>query len=194
MSEFKLVLASTSPYRRELLQRFGVPFDCVAPQTVEFRRPGERAADMVMRLAREKAAAVAARLDSGLVIGADQCAELQGVVLGKPGSFDAAVSQLAAASGHKVRFLTAACVHDAASGSVSEVLDETIVTFRQLQREEIQRYVDREQPLDCAGSFKSEGLGITLFERIDNRDPTALMGLPLVALAGLLRDAGLQLP
>lgn len=194
MSEFKLILASTSPYRRELLGRLGVPFDAIAPGTDEIRRAGESPADMVTRLAREKAAAVASRLDTGLVIGSDQCAVLSGVVLGKPGSYDKAVSQLMAASGKTVRFLTAVCLHDAASDQVRDALDETVVRFRDLTEAEIRRYVDREQPLDCAGSFKSEGLGITLFEKIDNRDPTALMGLPLIATAGLLREAGVALP
>lgn len=192
--EFKLILASTSPYRRELLSRLGIPFDVAAPGTDETRHPGEDPKAMVARLAREKAAAVATKTGIGLVIGSDQCAVLGGVVLGKPGSHDKAVSQIAAASGHSVRFLTAVCLHDAASGQVREALDETVVKFRKLTEAEIRRYVDREQPLDCAGSFKSEGLGITLFERIENRDPTALMGLPLIALAGLLRDAGLALP
>lgn len=192
--ESKLILASTSPYRRELLSRLGVPFDVAAPGTEEGRRPGEDPKAMVARLAREKAAAVAAKNDRGLVIGSDQCAVLGDIVLGKPGSYDKAVSQIAAASGHSVRFLTAVCLHDAVSGQVREALDETVVKFRKLDDVEIRRYVDREQPLDCAGSFKSEGLGITLFERIENRDPTALMGLPLIALSGLLRDAGLTLP
>lgn len=192
--EFNLILASTSLYRRELLSRLGVPFDVAAPGTDETRHPGEDPKAMVARLAREKAAAVATKTGDGLVIGSDQCAVLGGVVLGKPGSYDKAVSQIAAASGHSVRFLTAVCLHDAASGNIREALDETVVKFRKLDDAEIRRYVDREQPLDCAGSFKSEGLGITLFERIENRDPTALMGLPLIALAGLLRDAGLTLP
>lgn len=190
----RLVLASTSRYRRELLGRLGVPFDVAAPGTNEFRHPGEDPKKMVSRLARDKAAAVASNQEDALVIGSDQCAVLGGHVLGKPGSFDKAVSQIAATSGHTVRFLTAVCVHEAASGRIREALDETTVKFRKLDDAEIRRYVDREQPLDCAGSFKSEGLGITLFEYIENRDPTALMGLPLIALAGLLRDAGLVLP
>lgn len=194
MYGFKLVLASTSPYRRELLQRLGIPFDVAAPGTAESRLPGEDPAAMVSRLAREKAAAIAAKLDSGLVIGSDQCAVLGGHVLGKPGSFDKAVSQLMAVSGHTVRFLTAVCLHDATSGKTREALDETIVRFRKVEEAEVRRYVEREQPLDCAGSFKSEGLGITLFERVENQDPTALMGLPLIALANLLREAGLLLP
>jgi septum formation protein len=194
VSEFKLVLASTSPYRRELLARFGLPFGAVAPGVEEIRRPDENAEAMVVRLAREKAAAVAARLKTGLIIGSDQCAVLDGRILGKLGSAGNACAQLAAASGQRVRFLTAVCVLDAASGKVREALDETTVTFRALDDATIRRYVEREQPLDCAGSFKSEGLGITLFERIENNDPSALMGLPLIALARLLRNAGMKLP
>ena len=194
MTEFKLVLASTSPYRRQLLARLGVPFDVAAPGIVEERRPGEPPAAMVARLAREKAAAVATTSPNSLVIGSDQCAVLAGHVLGKPGSVDKAVSQLTAASGRSVRFLTAVCLHDARSGEVNESLDETVVKFRRLDEAEIRRYVEREMPLDCAGSFKSEGLGITLFERIENQDPSALMGLPLIAVARLLRKAGAVLP
>lgn len=194
MTATRLVLASTSPYRRELLGRLKIPFDAVAPGTEETRQPGEEAAAMVARLARAKAQAVAASMDQGLVLGSDQCAVLAGVILGKPGDYEKAVSQLAAASGKTVRFLTAVCLIDAASGVAREALDETVVRFRRLSEAEIRRYVDREQPLDCAGSFKSESLGITLFEKIDNHDPSALMGLPLIATANLLREAGLQLP
>lgn len=194
VSHITLVLASTSPYRRELLRRLGIPFDVAAPGIHEERHAGESARAMVARLAREKAGAVAAQHDSGLVIGSDQCAVLGDTVLGKPGSVERAVSQLAAASGHTVRFLTSVCVHDAATGAVTDALDETAVTFRTLTETEIRRYVEREQPLDCAGSFKAEGLGIALFERIENLDPTALTGLPLIALARLLRAAGLPLP
>jgi septum formation protein len=189
-----LVLASTSPYRRELLARLGLPFDIAKPGVDEQRHPDETPEAMVRRLAAEKAAAVAAELPQGLVIGSDQCAVLDGKVLGKPGDRTNAIAQLTAASGRIVRFLTAVCVRDAATGIERQALDETVVTFRRLHDAEIQRYVERERPLDCAGSFKSEGLGITLFERIENRDPTALVGLPLIALARLLRDAGLHLP
>lgn len=189
-----IILASTSPYRRELLERLGIDFTQEAPETDETRETGESAAGMVMRLARSKAAAVAARHDAGLVIGSDQCAVRDSEILGKPGSRDKALEQLRAASGQRVRFLTAVCVMDAANGKARSHMDETVATFRELDDDALHRYIDAEQPLDCAGSFKSEGLGITLFEKIENEDPTALMGLPLIALARLLREAGLQLP
>lgn len=189
-----LVLASTSPYRRELLARLAIPFDVASPGVNESRLPGEAAPDMVRRLARAKAEAVARQRREGLVIGSDQAAVLGGLVLGKPGDFEKAVSQLEAASGKTVRFLTAVCVMDAANSRVEEALDETVVRFRTLSRSEIERYVDREQPLDCAGSFKVEGLGISLFERVQNDDPTGLQGLPLISTARLLRSFGVNLP
>lgn len=189
-----IILASTSPYRRELLGRIGVDFVQEAPGTDEQHHPGESPADMVSRLAREKAQAVAARHKTGIVIGSDQCAVRDGIILGKPGSVENAVQQLEAASGKTVRFLTAVCLVDAANGEIREYLDETVVKFRELGSAEIHRYIDREQPLDCAGSFKSEALGITLFDRIDSSDPTALMGLPLIAVCRMLRHAGVILP
>ncbi|MDX1443190.1 MAG: nucleoside triphosphate pyrophosphatase [Gammaproteobacteria bacterium] len=189
-----IILASTSPYRRELLERIGIEFAQEAPETDETRVEGESAAEMVMRLAKAKAAAVAARHDSGLVIGSDQCAVRDHEVLGKPHTEENALQQLRAASGKRVRFLTAVCVIDAASGTTREHMDETVVSFRELDDASLKRYIAAEQPLDCAGSFKSEALGITLFERIENEDPSALMGLPLIATARLLREFGLQLP
>ena len=189
-----IILASTSPYRRQLLERLGIDFAQEAPGIDETRHADEAAVEMVMRLAREKAAGVAARHEEGLVIGSDQCAVLDQDILGKPGSEERALQQLRAASGKRVRFLTAVCVVDAASGKAQEHLDETVVTFRELDDDSLRRYIAAEQPLDCAGSFKSEALGITLFERIENEDPSALMGLPLIAVARLLRQAGMQLP
>jgi len=189
-----LVLASTSPYRRELLTRLGIPFDVATPRVDEGRLAGETAEAMVSRLAQAKAEAVARGLGKGLVIGSDQAAVLGGVVLGKPGNYDTAVSQLEAAAGRTVRFLTAVCVVDAATSRQEQALDETLVRFRDLDRAEIERYVEREQPFDCAGSFKVEGLGISLFESVQNNDPTGLQGLPLIATARLLRSFGLQLP
>lgn len=192
--ERNIILASTSPYRRELLARLSVDFTQEAPDTDEQQHPGESPIDMVSRLAREKAQAVAARHKLGLVIGSDQCAVRDNVILGKPGNVENAVQQLQAASGKPVRFLTAVCLVDAATGAIREALDETVVQFRELDTAEIHRYIDREQPLDCAGSFKSEALGITLFERIDNSDPSALMGLPLIAVCRMLREAGVIMP
>lgn len=189
-----LILASSSPYRRELLARLGLPFQHHSPDIDESRHPGESAEDMVRRLAREKAQAVADAFGPGLVLGSDQCAVRGTEILGKPGDTETAVAQLAAASGKEVIFLTAVCVLDASSGVKREDLDETRVRFRELEENEIRRYLARENALDCAGSFKSEGLGITLFEAIENRDPTALMGLPLIATARILREFGYELP
>jgi septum formation protein len=188
-----LLLASTSRYRRELLERLGLPFDCIAPDVDESQHGGETAESTACRLASAKARAVAARMPGALVIGADQTASLSGRVLGKPGSRERAREQLAACSGQLVLFHTAVCLLDA-TGHETGALDTTVVQFRTLTGEEIDRYLDVEQPFDCAGSFKAEALGIALFERIDSQDPTALIGLPLIRTAALLRAAGFKLP
>ena len=190
----RLVLGSTSGYRAELLSRLGLEFEQRAPGTEETELPGEMPAVRAIRLATAKATAAGASLDGALVIGSDQVAELDGVLLEKPGSVERAHAQLNACSGRMVAFHTAVCVLDTDSGRHYPHTDLTLVHFRHLQPEEISRYIEREQPLDCAGSFKCEGLGISLFERIDNSDPTALIGLPLIALARLLRDAGMAVP
>lgn len=187
-----LVLASTSRYRKELLQRFGLPFECARPDVDEAQRPGESPADMAQRLALDKAAAVAAKHPGHWVIGSDQAAELNGLALGKPGSVAAAQAQLAAMSGKTVSFHTAICLTN--GQDAFHASDLTQVSFRALSVQEIERYIAIEQPLDCAGSFKCEGLGITLFDAIHSQDPTALIGLPLIALSKLLRQAGYSLP
>jgi septum formation protein len=186
-----VVLASTSPYRRALLARILPDFATVAPAVDESPRPGERPDELALRLAIAKARAVSALHPGQVVIGSDQVAELDGHALGKPGTHARAQHQLAACSGRSVRFVTAVCVIDS-HGHEYTALDETAVCFRTLDAGEIDRYLRREQPYDCAGSFKCEGLGIVLFERIDSRDPTALVGLPLIALAALLRRAGID--
>jgi septum formation protein len=188
-----LILASTSAYRRALLERLGLPFATVRPEVDESPRPGEHPQTLAVRLARAKAEAVAATAGPAWVIGSDQVAELDGRALGKPGTTDNAIAQLRSMSGHEVRFLTALCLAGP-DGRRFEALDVTTVHFRALGDDEIARYVERERPLDCAGSFKSEGLGIALFEAIDNRDPTALIGLPMIATARLLREAGFAVP
>lgn len=193
MTDAALVLASTSRYRRELLSRLGLAFDCVAPGVDETPRPDEAPADLVVRLARAKAAAVARARPGDCVIGSDQLAEFDGRVLGKPGAPERACEQLASMAGREVAFLTALCVRRGES-EIGLHVDRTVVRFRDLTSAEIARYVDAERPLDCAGSFKSEGLGITLFDAIETRDPTALIGLPLIATVRLLRDAGFALP
>ncbi len=189
-----LTLASTSVYRRQLLERLGLPFAIARPDVDESPLAGEPPQAMAERLALAKAEAVLARSGADTwVIGSDQVAELDGRPLGKPGVHTAAVAQLRAMSGREVRFLTALCVAGP-DGHRLRALDVTTVHFRPLGDDEIERYVAREQPLDCAGSFKSEGLGIALFDAIDNRDPTALIGLPLIVTARLLREAGFELP
>ncbi|MFI8718309.1 Maf family protein [Stenotrophomonas sp. NPDC077464] len=187
-----LLLASTSRYRRELLERLGLPLETARPDVDETPAPGEAPQALAVRLARAKAAEVAARHPGRWVIGSDQVADLNGTPLGKPGDVAGAQAQLAAMSGQTVAFHTALCL--VRDQQVLEACDLTQVRFRTLDAGEITRYVDTELPLDCAGSFKCEGLGITLFDAIDNRDPTALVGLPLIALAGLLRRCGYALP
>ncbi len=187
-----LILASTSAYRRELLERLRLPFDCARPDVDEQPREGEPPVVLAQRLARDKAMAVAATHPGAWVIGSDQVADLDGRPLGKPADPASARAQLAAMSGGVVRFHTA--VHLQGPGGSWGALDTTEVHFRQLGSEEITRYIEAEQPLDCAGSFKCEGLGITLFDAIRTSDPSALVGLPLIAMSRLLRQAGFTLP
>jgi septum formation protein len=188
----QLILASTSRYRRELLERLRLPFHVARPEADETPMPGEAATALAQRLARAKAAAIAALQPEAWVIGSDQVAALDSQALGKPGTRGNALAQLGAMSGREIRFHTAVCL---LRGDVClAALDTTTVRFRTLQPDEIERYVDAEQPLDCAGSFKSEGLGIALFDAIDSQDPTALVGLPLIALSKMLREAGFPLP
>lgn len=192
-----LVLASTSAYRRELLARLRLPFDTARPQVDETPRPGESPEALVRRLSLAKARAVALGHPGAWVIGSDQVAELDGRPLGKPGGRHAAIAQLTAMSGQTVHFRTGVSVlrcDEHGDIAVFEALDTTAVRFRTLSAAEVARYVDAETPYDCAGSFKSEGLGITLFDAIHTNDPTALIGLPLIATAALLRDAGYALP
>ncbi|MEO7072799.1 MAG: Maf family nucleotide pyrophosphatase [Rhodanobacter sp.] len=188
-----LVLASTSRYRAQLLERLAVPFVQCAPHVDESERGNEGGADRALRLAIAKADAVAAE-PGKLVVGSDQVATLDGAILHKPGSVERAQEQLRASSGREVLFHTAVSVRDPRDGKHHTHVDVTTVHFRVLDETTIDRYVGHDMPLDCAGSFKCEGLGIALFDRIDTRDPTALVGLPLIALARLLRKLGLDLP
>lgn len=188
-----VVLASTSAYRADLLRRLLEHFEQAAPGTDEVALEGEHPASRAARLAEAKARAVAETRPGAIVIGSDQVADLEGLVLDKPGTVEEAHLQLAASSGREVVFHTAVCVIDHRGDATTHV-DATLVRFRDLTSEDIARYVERERPLDCAGSFKCEGLGISLFERIDNEDPTALIGLPLIATSRLLRAAGVVLP
>ncbi|WP_093297094.1 Maf family nucleotide pyrophosphatase [Pseudoxanthomonas sp. CF385] len=187
-----LLLASTSRYRRELLERLRLPFHIARPEVDETPLDGEAVPAMAARLAQAKAAAIATQHPGAWVLGADQAAELDGAPLGKPGHRDAAIAQLSAMAGRQVRFHTAvALVRDDETLAAHDI---TTVRFRSLDAAEIERYVDAEQPFDCAGSFKSEGLGIALFDAIESTDPTALVGLPLIAVCRMLRDAGFDLP
>ncbi|HET6433924.1 Maf family protein [Dyella sp.] len=189
-----VVLGSTSRYRAELLHRLLDGFAQAAPGTDEAALPGESAPARALRLACAKAGAVARSHPQALVIGSDQVAELDGEVLDKPGSIERACEQLRLSRGRTVHFHTALCLFDARHGTQQTHVDHTAVVFRPLHDDEIVRYVARERPLDCAGSFKCEGLGISLFDRITTDDPTALVGLPLIALARLLRSAGMTIP
>jgi len=189
----RLVLASTSRYRSALLERLGVPFLVAPPGVDEIALPGEAPAQTALRLAEAKARAVAVRYPDALVIGSDQVADCAGVPVGKPGSRDAALAQLLMLSGKTVVFHTGVALVDAATGRCNATLVDVASTFRMLDAAEIGAYLDREAPFDCAGSVKSEGLGIALFEQIESSDPTALIGLPLIALCRLLRGEGVDI-
>jgi septum formation protein len=194
-----LILASTSTYRRELLARLCLPFSCMAPGVDEARLAGEQPLALAARLARTKASAIAVRHPDAWVIGSDQVAVrvdkiLGELILGKPGTAARCIEQLRGSSGQTMSFLTAVAVVRHNDASVFEFVDTTRVVFRHLDEAAIERYVARESPLDCAGGFKSESLGITLCDSIDGTDPSALIGLPLIRLSAVLRSAGFQLP
>lgn len=193
-TSLRLVLASTSQYRRQLLERFGQRFTVAAPDVDETALPGETPVDLVARLARAKAEAVAQRHPKSIVIGSDQVALFGREVIGKPGNPERCIAQLKSFSGQRLSFHTAVHVIQSESGSNEGHLDVTTVHFRKLSDDEIERYVARERPVNCAGGFKAEALGISLFERIESQDPTALIGLPLIWLSAALRRTGMQLP
>jgi septum formation protein len=189
-----LVLASTSPYRRELLQRRGIPFAVANPGVDETALPGETPVDTAQRLAQAKAEAVRADHPDALIIGSDQVAYADSRVFGKPGNRERAVEQLRALRGHSVVFHTALCLFNAASGRTQLEGVPVEVRFRQISDEEIGRYLDREPAFNCAGSARYEGLGISLLDFVRGDDPNALIGLPLIALCRMLRNEGLALP
>lgn len=186
----RLVLASTSPYRRDLLARLGLPFSTVAPRVDETAAPGEPADRLAARLALAKARSAAA--PDTLVIGSDQVAALHGRVLRKPGTHAAALRQLSACQGQAVDFYTAAAIVAGSSARTWQTLDHTRVHFAALDEIALDAYLRAEEPYDCAGGFKAEGLGAALFDHIESRDPTALIGLPLIWVAATLRAAGLD--
>jgi septum formation protein len=188
-----LVLASTSPYRRELLGRLGLPFEVADPRTDESPLPKESPSATALRLSEAKARAVAADYPNALIIGSDQVAEVQGRIFGKPGSHERAVAQLKELSGRTVNFFTGICLLDTRTGQTEVRGVPTLVGFRELTDREIENYLRREPAYNCAGSAKSEGLGIALLERLEGTDPNALVGLPLIALCELLRRAGVTI-
>jgi len=182
-----LILASTSPYRRVLLEKLGVPFECAAPDVNESPQPGESPRHLVVRLAQEKAKSLAARFPDHLIIGSDQVCVLDGIITGKPHTEENARQQLLKARGSIVTFYTGLALYNSATGHLQTECEPFDVHFRHLSEQEIEDYVRKERPLNCAGSFKSEGLGIALFDRLDGRDPNTLVGLPLIALCQMLR-------
>jgi septum formation protein len=188
----QIILASSSPFRRALLGRLALPFTAESPDLDETRQPGESPEAMVQRLSEAKAALIAARWPDAVVIGSDQAATLDGRILGKPGGHAHAVAQLADCSGREVTFYTGLCILK--DDRRYTHLDRTRVRFRELGDAEIERYLRLEEPYQSAGSFKVEGLGISLFEAVHSEDPTALIGLPLIGLCRLLRQAGIAIP
>lgn len=186
----KLILASTSPYRRELLGRLGLPFEVANPQTDESALPGEMPESLALRLSEAKARAVAEAYPDALIIGSDQVATVDSQIYGKPGSHERAVEQLRALSGKTVNFFTGLCLFNARTGVADIRGIPTLVTFRELTDAEIDNYLRREPAYNCAGSAKSEGLGIALLRSMKGDDPNALVGLPLIALCDMLRQQG----
>ncbi len=189
---YPLILASSSVYRRAMLERLGIEFDVQAPSVDERLLPDEPPPEAVVRIATAKAKAVGAGRARALVIGSDQLAALDGEVLGKPGSTERALEQLTRARGREVEFFTGVALLDTGSGETRTRVAINRVKFRNLSSAQIGAYVRRDKPLDCAGSFKSEGLGVALFEAIEGTDPYALVGLPLIALCDLLAEAGVD--
>lgn len=187
-----LVLASTSPYRRELLARLGLPFTVANPQTDETALPNEPPENLALRLSEAKARAVATAYPDGLIIGSDQVAVMDGHVFGKPGTHERATQQLRSLSGKTVNFFTGLCLYDVQKDHAQLCGVPTLVTFRNLSDQEIENYLRKEQPYNCAGAAKSEGLGIALLQSMEGDDPNALIGLPLIALCDMLRVAGVS--
>lgn len=188
-----LVLASSSPYRRMLLERLGLPFECASPDIDETPLADEPPAQLATRLAESKARALSGHYRHHWIIGSDQTAALpDGTLLSKPGSHERAMEQLTRSSGQRITFYTGLALYDSADGTMTSVCETFSANFRTLTDEEIHHYLVREHPYDCAGSFKMEGLGISLFTALEGRDPNTLVGLPLIALNDMLREWGLN--
>lgn len=190
----RIVLGSTSPFRRELLSRLGIEFAVDKPEVDETRLENETALQLVTRLASAKARAVAERHPRSLIIGSDQVACIDEWILGKPGNRENAIQQLSLAAGRRVTFYTGLCLLNSESGREQVICEPFHVHFRALDRARIERYLDAEEPYNCAGSFKSEGLGIALFSRLEGDDPNALIGLPLIRLVSFLENEGIIIP
>ena len=188
----QIVLASTSPYRRELLEKLGMPFITAAPLVDETPIPGEDARQLVMRLAQAKAQALSKEYPNHLIIGSDQVCVLDAKIVGKPHTEEKAVEQLLIARNSIVTFYTGLALYNSSTGNLQVICEPFDVHFRHLSEQEIRNYVRKDQPLQCAGSFKSEGLGITLFERLSGKDPNTLVGLPLISLGEMLRNEGVN--
>jgi MAF protein len=187
-----LVLSSTSPFRKSILEKLQLPFLCATPNIDESEQTNESASSLVQRLAIEKAKAVAPEYQDALIIGSDQVAWYDGKVIGKPHNFDNAVKQLTSFSGRSITFYTGLCVFDTQKGSSVSIVETYTVHFKNLSLTDITNYLNTEQPYNCAGSFKSEGLGICLFSRLEGDDPNTLIGLPLIKLVALLKQQGLD--
>ena len=190
----KLILASTSPFRKSILEKLGLAFTTEAPDVDEQHLPDESATELAKRLSEAKANAVAKNHPNALIIGSDQVALLDGKLLGKPGNHENAVKQLENASGKSVTFYTGLCLINSATNNMQTICDIFRVYFRQLSRQQIENYLQKEQPYNCAGSFKSEAYGIALFEKLEGDDPNTLIGLPLIRLIQLLGNEGIMLP
>lgn len=186
MTSTTLVLASSSPYRRQLLQKLGMKFIWASPEIDETPKEHETPEQLVLRLAQQKATALTTTFPEHLIIGSDQIATLNNQIIGKPHTHEAATNQLASFSGKEVVFLTSLCLHNSKTLHSQLILDKYTVKFRQLSGEQIEQYLIKERPYDCAGSFKSEGMGICLFERMEGKDPNTLIGLPLIELVNML--------
>lgn len=182
----RLVLGSSSPFRKALLEKLDLSFDCDSPDIDETPLKNEHPKDMVARLAKQKAQAIAERHPHSIIIASDQCATLDGKIIGKPGNHENAVEQLTQASGRTVTFYTSLCVFNAGTNQYEETVEPFYVYFRELNESQIENYLQKEQPYQCAGSFKSEGLGISLFSRLEGDDPNTLIGLPLIKLIAML--------
>lgn len=192
MNDFQLLLASSSPFRQKILKKLRIPFDCASPDIDESYQQGESPQAYVERLANEKAKALAPEYPNHWIIGSDQTCVLNGQVCGKPKTTERAIEQLTAASGQSINFYTGLSLLNARTGVASSMTEQFQVHFRNLSDAEIRTYVELERPLNCAGSFMVEGLGINLFERLEGRDENSLIGLPLIGLLNLMREAGLS--